>query len=238
MHTRRITAGGLSAALSLLLLAGCSDEPDPTAQDYVDAATAAMLADGEDTGVEDEEDARCLAEGVVEAVTLERLVREDVSPREFAELDALVDLPFLLPEDAPERIETTIQECIDLDATLQEQVGSGMPIGDASCLTDAMDHDVVAGMLADALIHADEDRAAERFGASLLQGAPPDCIERLILDGLVGDGSLTPEQAACVAPALDDALAHRVFVTAAGGGTPSPEDQAAFEGALRGCLGG
>lgn len=235
MHTRRTVLRALLGATLLSLLVACSDDPDPTAQDYVDAATAAMLEDGSGFTADEEEEARCLAEGFVHTASLEMLVREDVSPREFAELEALSDLPFLLPEDAPQRLTSTLDECVDLDAQLADMVNTVMPVDDPSCMLAAADSRTMARSMAESLLHGEEDAA---WVVALFVNTPPDCMERLLLEGLVNDGTLTPDQAACVGPSLDDVLAHRVFTTAATGGTPSSADQAAFEGVLRTCLTG
>jgi hypothetical protein len=102
-------------------------------QNVVDAIVLAMLADGGDSPF-GEPEARCLAEGLVREMGLERLASLGITAASVESPDDFLDTA---PQEDVELFVDLTLGCIDFRALLAEQFG-GLSPDSASCLADGI----------------------------------------------------------------------------------------------------
>lgn len=224
------------ALLVALVLGACSDD-EVDAQPYVDAAAAQLAAPSDEGSIAlDEDEARCIAEAVVDVVGAERLDEAGITPEEFGSagtFDAL-DREVDLPDDATERIGAAIDGCTNIAAIFAEVFSANLGI-DASCVAEQADTEALSIAVAAGFVG--EDDGSERIEATgqLFASAAPSCVEEVFLATSVAQGTMTQDAADCIAATLDDEVSQRVFSAATLGETPDAADAAVVEEAFTSC---
>jgi hypothetical protein len=161
------TAAALCAALFALTACGGGDGggDDETARENIKASLLDRGADLAGTEVTDEQ-AGCISDGMVDEVGVEKLqdyelldeelkIREDAEPKDMEKGDA-------------EALAAVFVDCVDMEAMFEEQFASGagaqLTEKQQTCLTDAIDGDVIEQALADTFQGKEADPTAELQG--------------------------------------------------------------------------
>jgi hypothetical protein len=150
---------------ALLALTACGGGDDETARENIKAS---LLDRGEDlagTEITDEQ-AGCVSDGMVDEVGVEKLqdyklLDEDLKIQEDAEAEDM-------ERGDAEALAKVFVDCVDMEAMFEEQFasGAGAQLTDEqqSCITDAIDGDVIEKALADTFQGKEADPAAELQG--------------------------------------------------------------------------
>jgi hypothetical protein len=157
--TRRLL---IAALAGLLLLAGCGDGDDDTAPPIEDSddgddgdgggsddplvqAMTTWLSTSEDVPPFDEDEAECVAQGVVDGVGSDRLEELGVTEEAMASEEGveLTDVEFT--DDEVAVVIDSMEGCADLKALLAESIADDGTISaeDAECLVDELPEDFI-----------------------------------------------------------------------------------------------
>ena len=139
---------GRSLALSILLVAGgvaaCGDDDGGAdAQPFIDALSEELQADEDAPLTEDEAD--CVAEGSVEAMGVDFLVENDITPEQLAEAEGPQDLDVEVSEEQARNTAEALFSCdIDIAASMLPADASDEAV---ACVEDNLDIDVFVDAL-------------------------------------------------------------------------------------------
>jgi hypothetical protein len=196
-----------------LMLGACADEGDDTrstteqdeggeSEEYIEA-TAAALREDEEGPTLDEEQATCLATGMVDLVGVDALREAGISPEELTDAESFADLDVEVPDDATERMTDTFVDC-ELVELLEgvmtdsfvEEFGADVRPDATACLADRMDDQAVAEAFAASFVggSGSQEQIAAVVGSSV--GACPEVASLIILSEAPDD--LSPDAEACV----------------------------------------
>jgi hypothetical protein len=246
---------------ALTLVTACSDEDGDGAADddaaetvtlsteeqaYADAFAETLADDTNGLSVGRAE-AACMGEALVAELGVEPFEEAGVAPDDISANDSspgeLLGDGAVSGEQAHEIIDVWEADCVDLVDMLVASAGSdfGLDEEGAACFADGLgEGDLAAGLLAGAFTNADGTPDEETVDALLRlldecgegTGNPPVSA---IAEELAADGSITPEQAECLAQAVVDQLGvERMSDLFATGGFDElgPDEQAEVTGAL------
>lgn len=220
------------------LVAACSDEEEGLSdkeQEYADAI-ASDMTDEDGMGVTDEE-ADCMAEAVMGEVGSEPFEEADVTPEDLAGDETPGQLlgEGTISDEQAGSIADTWLECADLPASLASSLSENLELDDeaVACVEEGLaDGDVVRDYLMVSFT-SDEEPGPDSEEFSKVLSILTDCsanedgtggpIVDAIADSIAADGTVTPEQAQCVAQAVVDEIGVDNLMQA--GGSPSPELQ-------------
>lgn len=217
-----------------LLLGACADEGEDSlstteedgggeSEEYVDAVAASLREDEEGPTL-DEEQAACLATGMVDVIGVDALREAGISPQELADAESFTDLDVEVADDATERMTDTFVDC-ELVELLEgvmtdsfvEEFGADVTPDATACLADGMDDQAVAEAFAAGFVEGSEEQIAALVGSSV--GACPEVASLIILSEAPGE--LSPEGEACVRDFVEanPELVSEAFASAEGDST-------------------
>ena len=223
MPRRRVRPTRLLLLLTVpawALAGACSEEAglSEEEQEYSDAF-AATLGDDEDGLSVEADEAECMADAVMEELGVEPFEEKDVSPEDIKPGEdgspgELLGDDAVSQEQAEAIVDVWDEECVDVVAIMAKSAESEFeldPDGE-ECFVDGLgEGDLAKRLLIPSFTDADgtpedEDLAAllrvmEECGGD--EGSP---IVQAIAESLAADGSLTDEQAQCLAQGVVDEL--------------------------------
>jgi hypothetical protein len=201
-----------------LALAGCGGDDDDgdagdstssgtsggASEEFIAALTASLMRedDGESPLTTDEQEARCAAEGMTDAVDQERLEEAGMTV-EALEDPGFGDDGLDLTEEEALLLADAVIDCVDVGASFASSVASDSEISaaDSACLGEELGGtEELRGLLASGLREGDEFTPNEDQ-ANVIVDAFLECVSfgGLIADSAADDGvELTAEQIACI----------------------------------------
>src|SRR5262245_50927728 len=222
-----------------LLLGACADEGDESlsttgedgggeSEEYVTAVAASLREDEEEGLTLDEEQATCLATGLVDLIGGAALREAGITPQELADAEHFRTLDVEVPDDGTERMTVTLVDC-ELVEPLEglmtdsfvEELDTDVRPDATACLADAMDDQAVAEAFAAGYVEGSEEQIAALMGSSV--GACPEVASLILLSEAPDD--LSPEAEACVRDfvAANVDLVSEAFASADGDSTETQQ---------------
>ncbi len=216
---RRTLLSLLALATPVALLAACGDDDDSgdggglsaEEQEHVDAWVV-NLTESEDGLTVPEGDAGCMARAIVEGIGTEPFVDADVTPEDIADGRSPGELvgDGVIPEEDARAVLADWDGCTDLGRLLADASREDFELDDdgATCLAEGLNDQGLAadllvasftsasgnpgdqGLLTDFTLLVDECSAGADGGGALVDA---------FAESLLGDGTLTEEQAQCLA---------------------------------------
>lgn len=234
---RSSRAAAVLALAALVATAACSDDDEGLSkeeQEYADVIAANMVDDEDALTVTDEE-ADCMAEAVMAELGVEPFEEADVEPDDLGGDETPGQLlgEGAVPDDQAATIADAWGECSDLPKALSASLVDSMELDAdaAQCVEEGLgDGDVVSDYLQTFFTSESEPTPSDPEFKALLDlvtgcTADEDGSGGLVVDGIAQSlaeaGTLTDEQAQCMAQAIVDEIGADVILEAST--DPSPE---------------
>lgn len=129
------------------------------------ALTAELLDESEDSPIATEEDARCVAGGIVSEIGEDRLVELGVTADNVGD-GSIEDVAFT--EDEAATIVDTMFDCVDVKAALVSEFEADFGAEGAECVADNLDDELVRDLMAQAFLGEDEQEMPAEFFQAFL----------------------------------------------------------------------
>ena len=231
---RRTLLALLALAAPAALLAACGDDDDEGGggrsaeeQEYVDAWVVNLTESDDGLGV-DEDEADCMAAALVDGLGTERFADADVTADDVAEGESPGELlgEGAIPEEDARAVLADWEDCTDVGLLLADASREDFDLDDdgVRCLAEGLnEQDLAAELLVVSFTSAGEAGPEDE---SLLtdftllvdecsgggEGAGGALVDTFA-QGLLEDGTLTEEQAQCLAQTTVDAIGRERLVT-------------------------
>jgi hypothetical protein len=145
------------------------------------------------------------------------------------------ELELELPDDARAQVGGAMVDCFeDLAGVFGETFVPAAGEG-SECLVEGVDEEILADIAAAGIIEGETAENTQAAAVVLVENAPGDCAEELIVTALVADGSIAEESAGCVRDQLDDEVARTLLIAGVTGEQPSQDDLTAASAAFLSC---
>lgn len=128
------------------------------------ALTAELMAESDDSPIATEEDARCVAGGIVSGIGEERLEELGVTA-ETAEGSDMADFDFT--EEELGTVVDAIFDCVDIQAALAAEFEADFGAEGAQCLAENLDEELIRDLFAMSFAGGDGEMPEEFFQAFL-----------------------------------------------------------------------
>lgn len=208
MWTPRLPSVAPAVLAAAALLAACGGDSEVAKEDYVDAATEAILASDSDFEFE-EDNAECIAEAVVDGLGVDALNEAGISADELRATDTIGELEGLdVDDDVKADLSDGIQDCgLDFGSQLADEftaeIGADVLSGESlECITTEISNSpLIADALVEAIVEGDaaggeeagEQAAIEAFGEC------PESLTDLFVAGVEQQGAdVSDEARACL----------------------------------------
>lgn len=235
----------LLALVALVSTAACSDDEglSKEEQEYADVIAADMIDDEDGMDVTEEE-ADCMAEAVMGELGTDPFEENDVEPKDLEGDETPGQLlgEGTVSDDQASTIADAWGECSDLPKALTASLADSMQLEDdaAQCVEEGLgEGDIVSDYLKTFFTSESEPTPSDPEFKALLDlvtecTADEDGSGGLVVDGiaqsLAADGTLTEEQAQCMAQSIVDEIGADAILAASA--DPSPELEAQMNQAV------
>jgi hypothetical protein len=129
------------------------------------ALTDELMAEGEDSPVSTEDEARCVAGGIVSEIGEDRLAELGVTVDSLGASD-IEDIDFTDAE--AEKIVDAMFDCIDIKAALATEFEADFGADGAQCLADNLDEEMVRDLMASSFLGDESAEMPEEFFQAFL----------------------------------------------------------------------
>lgn len=126
------------------------------------ALTAELMAESDDSPISTEEDARCVAGGIVSGIGEDRLEELGITA-ETAQGSEIEDIDFTEAEVGT--VVDAMFDCVDITAALATEFEADFGAEGAQCLADNLDEDLVRDLMSSSLLGEDTEMPEEFFQA-------------------------------------------------------------------------
>lgn len=169
---KQLSVVALALTLGLAACGGDDDGGGGGDQALVDAIAADLVAGNTGAvGEITEEQADCVAEGVVDGVGADQLAEYGITAEDVATIEEVG-----LSEEDATAVADAMTECVDIEALFLEGMAADgtMPQEAVDCIADAIDEDMLTSFLVAGLTGGDPEAAAVENEA--LMTAVTDCM--------------------------------------------------------------
>lgn len=182
MTSRHSIRGSIALAAALTLAVGAcgGDDDDAAGGGDADAAadtelgqalTAELLSESDDSPIATEDEARCVAGGIVSGIGEDRMAELGVTP------DNIDDGEMEEVEFTPAEVDTIVDsmfDCVDIKAALTEEFEADFGAEGAECVADGLGDDMIRDLMSSSFLGEDDEEMSEEFFQAFLDIAA-DC---------------------------------------------------------------
>lgn len=176
MTTSRIIRHSITIVALAATAAACGGDDDGGGGDSAaadtpigQALTAELLSETEDSPIGTEEEARCVAGGIVSGIGEDRLTELGVTPESVGNIE---DIGF--DADEADEIVDAMFSCVDVKAALAEEFEAEFGAEGAECLADGLGDDRLRELMASSFLGDESEEMSDEFFQEFLDIAA-DC---------------------------------------------------------------